>query len=133
MQQNQREMQLIKLFYNKIEFNRIGFLEKEDETEPEQTIDQRVEVNKEINQLYKITLTLHCEKKEEFKVEIELCGVFFIMANTEEDVNVYLNNAVAIMMPYLRNQLTILTSQPDMKPIVMSVVNFKNSDLKDED
>ncbi len=131
MQQDQREMQLIKLFYNKIEFNRIGFLEKE-ELEPEQTVEQRVEINKEISQLYKITLTLHCEKKKEFKVEIELCGLFYIMANTEDDINIYLNNAVAIMMPYLRNELTILTSQPDMKPIVMPVVNFKNNDLKDE-
>lgn len=127
---NQREMQLIKLFYNKINFTRISLSEKQGQ--PEVKIEQKVETNKENNQIYKITLSMLCEKKEEYSIEIELCGLFLIVASNDDEISIYLNNAIAIMMPYLRNQLTILTSQPDMKPIVMPVINFKNNDSKDE-
>ena len=33
-------------------------------------------------------------------------------------------NAVAIMMPYVRSQLTLLTSQPGVDPIVMPPLNI---------
>lgn len=34
-------------------------------------------------------------------------------------------NAPAIMFPYVRAQLTLLTAQPETEPIVLPVVNFQ--------
>lgn len=35
-------------------------------------------------------------------------------------------NTVAIMYPFIRSQVTLLTSQPNMTPIVLPTVNFSN-------
>ena len=40
-------------------------------------------------------------------------------------------NAVAIMFPFLRSQISLLTTQPDMIPVVLPAINI-NKLLKTE-
>lgn len=76
---------------------------------------------------------LQCKIKwnEEAKLDISLKGVFAVTGENE-DVNRILltRNSCAIMFPYLRSQITLLTSQPNFEPIVLPVINI-NSLLDD--
>ena len=56
-----------------------------------------------------------------FELRADLVGIFDV---DEEWVDKLKANAVAIMFPYLRSQLTLLTSQPEMMPIILPTVNI---------
>jgi preprotein translocase subunit SecB len=59
-------------------------------------------------------------------LECVLVGNFKIDNSLPEEVyDILINkNAVAIMFPYIRSQITLLTSQPEMKPIVIPPINI---------
>lgn len=57
-----------------------------------------------------------------FSVKANLVGHFSI--NTG-NIEAWKDNAVAIMFPYLRSQITLLTAQPDIMPIVLPSINVK--------
>ena len=54
------------------------------------------------------------------------------MAVSVREDNLISNNAVAILMPYLRSELSLLTAQPETDCIVMPVFNV-NAMLSDEE
>lgn len=60
--------------------------------------------------------------------EIRLVGIFGI--DLSEDIDekkkgvLLRNNAVAIMFPYLRSQVTLLTTQPGMSALYLPLVNI---------
>ena len=41
----------------------------------------------------------------------------------EMEENIIKNNTVAIMFPFIRSQVTLLTTQPGMTPIVLPPIN----------
>ena len=68
------------------------------------------------------------EKKEEYNLIISLSGFFKVekedSVNDEMVQNLINKNAVAIMMPYLRSELTLLTAQPDTDSVVLPPFNI---------
>lgn len=74
-------------------------------------------------------LNLKANKKEEYEIEIAIQGLF-LFSSSGEEINESLKkdliqkNSVAIMMPYVRSQLTLLSSQPGVDPIVMPPLNI---------
>lgn len=119
-------LQLDKLVFDKIEFNRVGFKnDKELELELQSTISQREEKN-----IYRVTLFLRGKKPEEYTIEISLSGYFSIELENEMDSdlqnNLITKNTVAILMPYLRSQISILTAQPEVECIVLPPFNISN-------
>ena len=73
-------------------------------------------------------------KPDRQKKILDLIKKFEIETQEELDDNVVRNlinkNAVAILMPYLRSELTLLTAQPDTDSVVLPPFNinkmFKN-------
>lgn len=59
-----------------------------------------------------------------FKLEGELCGIFGIDKIADISIEKLKTNAIAIMFPYLRSQVTLLTTQPTMIPIVLPPINI---------
>ena len=53
-----------------------------------------------------------------------------LAADFETDGNVpvesMLKNAIAIMFPFLRSQVTLVTSQPNFRPIILPIININN-------
>lgn len=83
---------------------------------------------------YKVTLVINGIKEKEYEFEISLSG-FFILENAEDlpdDLKQSLikKNTVAIMMPYLRSQISLLTAQPGTESVVLPVFNV-NKMIKD--
>lgn len=76
-----------------------------------------------------LSVSLFCKLEVDNLFEAELClkGVF--KANSQEMAEKLLPNAIAIMFPYLRAQVSVLTSQPNLPSVSLKPINI-NSFLK---
>ncbi len=120
----QSVLQLDKIVFDKIEFRRLGFSsEKELELEIQSSISQKQNAD-----IYRITLNLKGNKPEEYIFEISLTGFFSF--EPEDDINEELKNslisknAIAILMPYLRSEVSLLTAQPGIECVVLPAFNI---------
>lgn len=70
-----------------------------------------------------LTLTIRKEKADLF-VKV-VASAKFTMDNDDPKLKqtIMNNNAVAIMFPFIRSQVTLLTTQPGMSPIVLPPIN----------
>ena len=126
----QSVLQLDKIVFDKIEFKRLGFSsEKELEMEIQSNISQ-----KQTAEIYRVTLILKGNKPEEYIFEISLTGFFSFEAENiiqEELKNTLVTkNAIAILMPYLRSEVSLLTAQPGIECVVLPAFNI-NKILED--
>ena len=114
---------LQKLVFDKIEFDRKGF-----KNANELKFELQVQIGIGEDRTHKVTLVLKGEKQEEYSILISLSGFFKIEKQEEIDdemVRQLINkNTVAIMMPYLRSELTLLTAQPDTDSGVLPPFNI---------
>lgn len=117
---------LNKILFDKIEFNRLG-LKKDNELELEiqSSVAQRQD-----SDIYRVTLVLKGKKPEEYTLEISLSGYFsvdFESGLSEELKNTLITkNSIAILMPYLRSQVSLLTAQPEVDCVVLPAFNINN-------
>jgi preprotein translocase subunit SecB len=129
----QSVLTLQKTAFDKLEFKRKGF---KTTNELNYTLQVQFGVSKEND--YRVTLVLTGDKKDEYEFLISLSGIFHLENNgdTTEEVKKELlrKNTVAILMPYLRSEVTLLTAQPETDSVVLPVFNinklFDNDDLK---
>lgn len=57
-----------------------------------------------------------------FKAELIVVGEYEV--DCEEFIKRFIPNAIAIIFPYLRSEVTLLTAQPNMAAIVIPAVNI---------
>lgn len=114
---------LQKMVFDKIEFDRKGF-----KNTNELKFELQVQIGLDENDTYKVTLVLNGTKQEEYDIAISLSGFFQVEGQEKlEDKlvqNLISKNAVAILMPYLRSELTLLTAQPDTDSVVLPPFNI---------
>ena len=100
-------LRLDKVVFDKIEFNRLGF---KNDTE------LKLEIQTNIG-----------EKPDEYTFHISITGYFtFRTEDVETDLKNELisKNSVAILMPYLRSEISLLTAQPETETVVLPVFNI---------
>ena len=119
-------LKLNKIVFDKIEFNRLGFQnDKELELEIQSNISKRKDPD-----IYRVTLVLKGKKPEEYTLEISLSGFFSIEVGdglTEDLKNTLVTrNSIAILMPYLRSQVSLLTAQPEVECVVLPAFNINS-------
>ncbi len=119
-------LKLEKLVFDKIEFRRKGF-------KNDNQLTHTIEVNfaKNIKEdVYRVILVFKGDKEEEYSFEINLTGYFSFRneANIDENLQNELirKNAVSIMMPYMRSEISLLTAQPEMDCIVLPPFNINS-------
>ena len=114
------------MVFDKIEFQRLG-LKKDSELEFE--IQSNIAQKKD-TEIYKSTLTLKGKKPDEYIFEISLTGFFSVELDdelTKEIKNTLISkNTVAILMPYLRSEVSILTAQPEVDCVVLPPFNINS-------
>ena len=110
---------LQKLVFDKIEFNRKGFKNTQ-----ELKFELQVQISFDENDIYKVTLVLKGTKQDEYDIVISLSGFFKIEGKDQMIQDLLNKNAVAILMPYLRSELTLLTAQPDTDSVVLPPFNI---------
>lgn len=123
-QNAQSVLHLDKIIFDKIEFKRLGIAsDNELELEIKSNIAQRQDA-----EVYRVTLILIGNKPGEYVFEISLTGFFSFQQNAEitEELRHALitKNAVAILMPYLRSEVSLLTAQPGMECVVLPAFNI---------
>lgn len=117
-------LSLDKLVFEKIEFKRTGM-----KNDKEIEFSLQVVVNKKQDEdVYKVTLILTGNKEKEYTLEIALSGYFSFDENEEleeEFKKLLINqNAVAIIMPYMRSQVSLITAQPEVDCVVLPPFNI---------
>lgn len=116
---------LQKLVFDKIMFERKGFKTTND---VEFQIEVKIGKASDADNVYKVTLLLRGIKEDEYELNISLTGFFEI--NRSEEMTPELEetlvnkNSVAIMMPYLRSELSLLTAQPETDCVVLPPFNI---------
>ena len=63
-------------------------------------------------------------KESKYDIKALISGIFSISEDSVLGKKVLVNNTVAILFPYLRSQLTLLTSQPGFEPVILPVMNI---------
>lgn len=113
-----------KLVFDKIEFQRLGF---KNENELKLQFQSHI-LQKKDDEVYKVTLVLLGNKACEYTFEIKLTGFFTLECekNLSDELKNSLisRNTVAIMMPYLRSQVSLLTAQPEVDCVVLPPLNI---------
>ena len=92
------------------------------------------------NKHFKVSLIANIRTKEidSVKVVVKLTGMFFCECEDEELKKELIQyNTVAIMFPYIRSQVSLVSTQPDIPPITIPAVNvvglFKEVDQREND
>ena len=116
-----------KLVFDEISFERVGL--KNNKSEFDFKLEISIGINSE-GDVYKVTLKLIGEKSEEYNLTISLTG-FFSFDNREKlndsfKKELIEKNAVTIMMPYLRSQISLITAQPNVDCVVLPPFNINN-------
>ena len=122
---------LQQLVFDKVSFERHG---KKNQNDIKFQI--KTEVGKLAGEeLYKVSLAVKADKPEEYTVEIQITGIFVFEEGSElnkKQKQVLINkNAVAILMPYIRSEMSLITAQPGMDCVVLPPFNI-NKMLEDE-
>ena len=106
-----------------IEFHREGF---QNNNEVEHELEIQIGTDAEKSK-HKVSLVLTGRKEREYTFKVGLTGIFRIEHERKpegiDSDKLIQKNAVAILMPYLRSQVTLLTSQPEMQPEVLPIFN----------
>lgn len=117
---------LDKLIFDNITFERFG-LQNDNKIKFELGINI---AEKENENIYRVQLDLVGDKRDEYRLEIVLSGYFSFDESVEIDEEtkdaIITENTVAIIMPYLRSEISLLTAQPETDCVVMPPLNIAN-------
>ena len=117
---------LDRLLFDKINFERIGL---KNDSEFEFDIGINTGRHKTEPKRYRVALSVIGRKMNEYNIEIVLIGLFSIGEKEEtlpDEVidRLIRHNAVAILMPYIRSQISTLTAQPNVDCVVLQPFNI---------
>ena len=87
----------------------------------------QMDLNRQINKVeahsYELTLVFSIEK-EDLSIRVSAKAKFtYLSDDCTNERTIIEKNTVAIMFPFIRSEVTLLTSQPGMTPIVLPPVN----------
>ena len=90
--------------------------------------NSEISFSKQLNQmeknLYKVTVSVYINSGDLCNINVTMSGFFRLEEESALGKRLLSNNAVAILFPYIRSQLTLLTSQPGFDSVVLPVMNI---------
>lgn len=106
-------LKLDHLVFDRISFKRMGFAS-------ENEIDYKFGFGFEQRGEHNIVVHLDVigRKEGEYKFHVSASGYFTLSSTNYKDL-LMRQNAVAIIFPYIRSQISLLTAQPEVTPIVL--------------
>ena len=113
-------LKLKALHYKEISFNRIDKAIKK----PEMQIEKKTNMLSDDDCEVEIVFNL---KYADYNIDISLIGNFTILCEDDNmKKQVIEKNTVSILFPYIRSEVTILTSQPELEPFIIPPLNINN-------
>ena len=118
MENNTCILKLDHLVFDTITFQRIGFRQ---ESKPD--IKFGFDFDKSDDHQITVRIGAKGEKKDEYRFEVIISGYFTLQGQFERIDMIARQNAASIVFPYLRSQITLLTSQPEVEPVIVPPLN----------
>lgn len=118
-------LRLLNLQFDNIEFHRDDNVDKVD-VQPQ--ISFNIQVSAYNDERYRVSIKCGFVKESVYRIDIELHGDFeLINNNVDEKLKKALlsQNTVSIMMPYIRSEISLITAQPGMCPVVIPPLNIQ--------
>lgn len=104
-------------------FSRCTFERKKEIANGEYNADLEKNITDIGNHKYNVEARLTISK-EDFRLELIASTTFlYEVDNYEREESIVNNNTIAIMFPFLRSQVSLMTTQPGMMPIVLPPIN----------
>lgn len=118
-------LKLENMFFSKIEYFREEDFQKTDYTIQ---FNREIKKSEENPQKYRVALESNIKDKNgRMELNIEIVGIF-ISDYTEQDADliksIIQDNTTAILFPYLRSQISLVTTQPEFSPIILPPMNI---------
>jgi len=89
----------------------------------EYTIDIKKKISKQQEHVFEVEIIISVNK-EDLKMDLVAIATFTFDSNDySNEESIIETNTVAIMFPFIRSQVTLMTSQPGMSPIVLPPIN----------
>ena len=95
--------------------------------------------SREDNDHFRVALTALVWDKIENSIDFSITIVGFFTCSVEDEntkANLINNNTIAILFPYLRSQISLVTTQPDLPPMILPPMNivamFQESENQNE-
>ncbi len=120
-------MEFLKLYFSKINYER---LEIEEPVNMQPSFDRNVKyfANSENKSIFKVVINQDVVINDFYKASVELTSIVEFEYKNENEKVLKLRNVFALMMPYIRSEVILLTSQPGIKPVEMPLVHIKDKD-----
>lgn len=111
------------MVFDSIIFKRLGF-----KNENELEVSMKVQISENVKEnKYKVQVCFKGDKKDEYEFEVVSTGFFHIEKENMPDkvtLNTMLQkNAVSILIPYIRSEISLLTAQPETETVVLPPLN----------
>ena len=116
-------LEMEKIFFEKIKYERKDFCAENEKINVEYKCDYLK--NKDYNNKFKVSFNLICKQGNDFIIEITVSGIFLFNFETNEELKLCLDKSIKTLFPYIRVQLSLLTSQPNMKTITLPIMEFE--------
>ena len=112
-------LKLNALVFDDIIFKRLGM---HSDNDLEISFSVSIGTNISDQDIKKVSVKVMGEKREEHSFEIQASGFFAYEGNAEDSI--IQQNAVAIVMPYIRSEVSLLTAQPGVESVVLPPFNI---------
>lgn len=94
---------------------------------PKITLTKKIETNDDVDSY--VTLAIKLIADAAYSLSLSIVGIFSVSDEDEKKIDISKEvllekNAISILFPYLRSQITLLTSQPSFQPIVLPPINI---------
>ncbi len=112
-------LKLNALVFDNIIFKRLGMHSNND---LDISFSASIGTNMADKNIKKVSVKVIGEKADEYSFEVQASGFFAYEGNAEDSI--IRQNAVAIVMPYVRSEVSLLTAQPGVESVVLPPFNI---------
>ena len=112
-------LKLNHLLFDEITFNRVNFKSKND-----LQVELGFSFNKREYGVFVSSIRIIGTKKDEYNFVVRASGYFQISEAVEDSDILIQQNAIAIVFPYIRSQISLLTAQPEVDPVILPPMNI---------
>ena len=109
----------------RVVFDEISFIRKGFKTgNPEHNFQYEQNIQKVEDGHYNVSLRVIVSKDEEYDATVQITGLCIINETDPNKDRMLKENAAAILFPYIRSELTLITAQPETDTLVLPVINI---------
>lgn len=127
-------LQMDPVVFDELSFRREGF--QNQKTDTSFNLSMARQVQKISDGHYRVIVRVTVTSPQEYEARVQISGFCSLREDLENKDELLNGNALAILFPYIRSQLTLLTAQPGTTPIVLPAMNIakmlEESEKKEE-